>query len=106
MAFSYSGIQKYQVTEKHGKHVFTGHVFPSMEKDRRHELWVYEDINIELNPGALNAQKYADEIQGERPFETWITPVRHIATVVDAASVVPVGAPLSLADLQQRNKRK
>lgn len=105
MAFSYSGIQRYEVTSKDGKQ-FAGHVFPSLEKDRRHELWIYDDIAIELNPQALNAQRYAEEVQTERPFETWIHPVRHVATVVDAASVVPVGAPLSLTDLQQRNKRK
>lgn len=102
MAYSYSAIQRYRVTARDGQ-VFEGHVFERPAKDRDGELWVYADIDMHLRADLLH-RDYTDEIVKERPFDMRISPKQHVATVVDAAAVVPLGAALSLSDLEQRIK--
>ena len=104
MAYSYSKIQRYRVTAKDGQ-TFEGFVFASNEKDRSHELWIYGDVQVSMNEDALRRQ-YDEQVHSNYPFEGFITPVGHVATIVDAAVVVPVGGPLTLDELEQRNKRR
>ena len=98
MPFFYSPIQRYKVIDRHGGE-FTGFVF-----DHDGKLWIYADVEIPLTAEVVR-RLYDRKVQDDRPFHDNLVPKTHVATVEEFASVVPVGAPLSVDDLQQRATR-
>lgn len=101
MAYFYNIIERYRITSRDGQ-TFDGHVEERPQRDG--ELWIYRDVVVQVPLEALR-REYNKQIQADNPFSYQVKGVEHVATVVDAAAVVPVGAPLSLSDLEQRIRR-